>query len=144
MLYIGWLNVSKGQVINEKEALKAELLIAKAELSKLEQDSVKACKIDFPYVWFLTCLFHDLGYEIENENILTYGNIDDLVSKSKKLNSFLSMCENFSTPMQLPTTFTLHAFIFWISPCNTASTNLVLIKIKIVSWEAIDDLLDLS
>ena len=67
------------------------------ELSKLEQDSVKSCKIDFPYVWFLTCLFHDLGYEIENENILKYGNIDDLVSKSKKLNSIIGVPLNYSS-----------------------------------------------
>ena len=44
----------------------------------------------------------------------------------------------------LPTTFTFHTFIFRIIWCNTAATNFILIKIKLISGVSIDDLLYLN
>jgi hypothetical protein len=41
----------------------------------------------------------------------------------------------------LPITFTFHTFIFRIIWCNTAATNLILIKIKLIRGQSIDDLL---
>lgn len=36
------------------------------EIHKIKSDFNINCNIDFPYIWFLICLFHDLGYVIEN------------------------------------------------------------------------------
>jgi hypothetical protein len=44
----------------------------------------------------------------------------------------------------LPITFTFHTFIFRIIWCNTATTNLILIKIKLIRGQSIDDLLYLN
>ena len=44
----------------------------------------------------------------------------------------------------LPSDLTLHTFIFRIIWCNTATTNLILIKIKLIRWVSIDDLLYLN
>jgi len=43
-----------------------------------------------------------------------------------------------------PTLFTPYALIFRIIWCNTATTNLILIKIKLIRGESIDDLLYLN
>lgn len=37
-------------------------------------------KIEFSYFWFLICLFHDLGYSIENKNN-NYSNFDDFLNR---------------------------------------------------------------
>lgn len=36
--------------------------------------------VSFPFVWFLTCLFHDLGYMIEEFDCLKYENFNELLS----------------------------------------------------------------
>ena len=42
-------------------------------------------KIEFSYLWFLTCLFHDLGYSIENEKKPKYNAFADLKSDTTQL-----------------------------------------------------------
>ena len=44
----------------------------------------------------------------------------------------------------LPSDLTIHTFIFRIIWCNTAATDLILIKIKVMSRKAVDNFLDLS
>ena len=44
----------------------------------------------------------------------------------------------------LPSDLTLHTFIFRIIWCNTAATDLILIKIKVMSRKAVDNFLDLN
>jgi len=51
----------------------------------------KKCRIEFSYLWFLVCLFHDLGYCIENENSPRYENIDSLFLDSKQLDYVLGV-----------------------------------------------------
>jgi len=39
-------------------------------------------KIEFSYIWFIICLFHDLGYSIENHD--TYKNFDEFINGKVK------------------------------------------------------------
>ena len=44
--------------------------------------------IEFSFLWFLICLFHDLGYRIENEK--RYVNFEAFLSRNCSITSFLN------------------------------------------------------
>jgi len=48
------------------------------QIENIKPEGLKS-DVSFPFVWFLTCLFHDLGYKIENFNRLKYSNFNDLL-----------------------------------------------------------------
>lgn len=50
------------------------------EISNLIENSKVKSDVCFSFVWFLTCLFHDLGYLIEESNCLKYENFNELLS----------------------------------------------------------------
>lgn len=53
-------------VLNHKSQSKNIKEKIDAEIHKIKSDFNIVCNIDFPYIWFLICLFHDLGYAIGN------------------------------------------------------------------------------
>ena len=70
-----------GHYIYENTQLKN--LIDK-EISKLVEVSGVKSDINFSFIWYLTCLFHDLGYNIEKSSNLKFENIKSL-EESKQL-----------------------------------------------------------
>jgi hypothetical protein len=71
-----------GHYIYQNTILKHEI---DKEISNLKDYYSVNCIIEFSYLWFLTCLFHDLGYKIENNKVLQYDDFNSLIINSKNL-----------------------------------------------------------
>lgn len=58
------------------------------KILKVYQTNNPKSKIEFSFLWFLICLFHDLGYRIENNNN-SYSNFNDFLSRNCSVPYFL-------------------------------------------------------
>ena len=67
------------QKTNFKEQIDAYLK------KKGEEEWQIKSSISFTFVWFLTCLFHDLGYTIEKYEKVKYSSLKDLKDKTRDL-----------------------------------------------------------
>lgn len=58
------------------------------KILKKHQSNNPKSKIEFSFLWFLICLFHDLGYWIENNNN-SYSDFNDFLSRNCSVPYFL-------------------------------------------------------
>jgi hypothetical protein len=54
------------------------------EIGEIKKQFCISADVEFTYLWFLTCLFHDLGYNIEN-SLPVYSDYNDLKQKTGEL-----------------------------------------------------------
>ena len=64
-----------GHFLYEKTGFKT---LINDEINKLIVDNHVTSDVCFSFIWFLTCLFHDLGYKIEDSKNLKYNSFDSL------------------------------------------------------------------
>lgn len=57
------------------------------KILKVYQKNNPYSKIEFSFLWFLICLFHDLGYQIENND--SYSDFNDFLSRKCSVPHFL-------------------------------------------------------
>lgn len=55
------------------------------EIKKLKSNLKTTSEIDFSFMWFLICLFHDIGYNIENNKTLEYKSVEELIKQEKSM-----------------------------------------------------------
>lgn len=66
-----------GHYLYQNTALKTKI---DKEIERLLKNLDIKSDVNFSYMWFLICLFHDLGYEIEKKQPIEYKSFDELSS----------------------------------------------------------------
>lgn len=83
-----------GHYLYETTLLKTKI---DREIARLRNSLNLETEVEFPFIWFLVCLFHDLGYNIENGGRLRYKTVKKLISVNGELNQVSGVPELYST-----------------------------------------------